>query len=222
MTRWCTAPARSSPACAGRDRWAAGRGSAWNCTRRRPASCTARTMTGVAIRAHVVHVPGVRVPAPAGQEQAREAFRVVPARGQQGGDEGYGPGDPLLALGQRSDKTLGDLARMFNSIVQGWINYYGRFYRSRLLYFLRRLDEHLVRWACRKYKRLRNAANGARGTGWPAPPGGLPGCSPTGSSAHVLTAGRWEPCEPRGSSTVLREAGGEIPPADSPSGLHPR
>ncbi len=60
-------------------------------------------------------------------------------------------------LSRRSDKSLGDLARMFNSIVQGWINYYGRFYKSRLVYFLRRLNDHLVRWACRKYKqRLRN------------------------------------------------------------------
>ncbi|MET7843514.1 group II intron maturase-specific domain-containing protein, partial [Streptomyces sp. NPDC005356] len=25
-----------------------------------------------------------------------------------------------------------DLARMFNSVVQGWINYYGRFYKSML------------------------------------------------------------------------------------------
>ena len=57
-------------------------------------------------------------------------------------------------LSRRSDKSLGDLARMFNSIVQGWINYYGRFYKSRLLYFLRRLNDHLVRWAGRKYKRL--------------------------------------------------------------------
>jgi hypothetical protein len=31
----------------------------------------------------------------------------------------------------------------------------GRFYRSRLLYFLRRLNRHLMRWACRKYKRLK-------------------------------------------------------------------
>ena len=60
-------------------------------------------------------------------------------------------------LGRRSDKSLDDLARMFNSIVQGWINYYGRFYKSELLYFLRRLNNHLVRWANRKYhKRLRN------------------------------------------------------------------
>jgi RNA-directed DNA polymerase len=58
-------------------------------------------------------------------------------------------------LAKRSDKSLDDLARMFNSIVQGWINYYGRFYKSRLLYFLRRLNRHLMRWACRKYKRLK-------------------------------------------------------------------
>lgn len=56
---------------------------------------------------------------------------------------------------KRSDKSLSDLALMFNSVVQGWINYYGRFYRSRLLYFLRRLNRHLMRWACRKYKRLK-------------------------------------------------------------------
>ena len=35
-------------------------------------------------------------------------------------------------LNVRSDKTLGDLARMFNKVVQGWINYYGRFYKSGL------------------------------------------------------------------------------------------
>ncbi|HEV2372820.1 MAG TPA: group II intron maturase-specific domain-containing protein [Streptosporangiaceae bacterium] len=51
---------------------------------------------------------------------------------------------------KRSDKSLSDLALMFNSAVQGWINYYGRFYRSRLLSFLRRLNRHLTRWACRK------------------------------------------------------------------------
>jgi RNA-directed DNA polymerase len=67
-------------------------------------------------------------------------------------------------LARRSDKSLDDLARMFNSIVQGWINYYGRFYRSRLLYFLRRLNQHLMRWACRKYKRLRRRER--RAMGW--------------------------------------------------------
>jgi len=55
----------------------------------------------------------------------------------------------------RSDKSLSDLARMFNPIVQGWINYYGRFYKSMLYLVLRRVNEYLVRWAMRKYKRLR-------------------------------------------------------------------
>jgi RNA-directed DNA polymerase len=58
-------------------------------------------------------------------------------------------------IARRSDKSLTDLARMFNSIVQGWINYYGRFYKSMLYPLLRRINDHLVRWAMRKYKRLR-------------------------------------------------------------------
>ncbi|HSE43871.1 MAG TPA: group II intron reverse transcriptase/maturase [Gemmatimonadales bacterium] len=58
-------------------------------------------------------------------------------------------------IARRSDKALTDLARMFNPIVQGWINYYGRFYKSMLFLVLRRLNERLVRWAMRKYKRLR-------------------------------------------------------------------
>jgi RNA-directed DNA polymerase len=67
-------------------------------------------------------------------------------------------------LARRSDKSLDDLARMFNSIVQGWINYYGRFYKSKLLYFLRRLNQHLMRWARQKYKRLRRRER--RAMGW--------------------------------------------------------
>jgi RNA-directed DNA polymerase len=65
-------------------------------------------------------------------------------------------------LARRSDKALDDLARMFNSIVQGWINYYGRFYRSELVRLLRRINEYLVRWARWKYKRLRRYPAKAR------------------------------------------------------------
>ena len=57
-------------------------------------------------------------------------------------------------LNRRSDKTLTDLARMVNPILHGWINYYGRFYKSALYPLFRRLNEHLARWAMRKYKRL--------------------------------------------------------------------
>jgi RNA-directed DNA polymerase len=62
----------------------------------------------------------------------------------------------------RSDKTLTDLAHVVNTIVQGWINYYGRFYQSQLTPLLRRINDYLVRWACRKYKRLRRREKRAR------------------------------------------------------------
>ncbi len=66
-------------------------------------------------------------------------------------------------LPRRSDKTLGDLARMFNPIIRGWINYYGRFYKSELYPLLRRLNDKLVGWAMRKYKRLRGHRRRAHG-----------------------------------------------------------
>ena len=62
----------------------------------------------------------------------------------------------------RPDKTLTDLARIFNPIIQGWINYYGRFYRSVLIKVLRRINAYLVRWAQCKYKRLRRYPAKAR------------------------------------------------------------
>ena len=61
-----------------------------------------------------------------------------------------------------SGKTLTDLARSINVIVQGWINYYGRFYRSELVRLLRRINDYLVRWARWKYKRLRRYPAKAR------------------------------------------------------------
>jgi RNA-directed DNA polymerase len=62
----------------------------------------------------------------------------------------------------RSDKTLTDLARMFNAVIKGWINYYGRFYKSMLFPVFRHLNDTLVRWAMRKYKRLRRHTGRAR------------------------------------------------------------
>ena len=55
----------------------------------------------------------------------------------------------------RSDKNIMDLARMFNAQVQGWVNYYGRYYKSAMYPFLRNIERFLIRWATRKYKRLR-------------------------------------------------------------------
>ncbi|WP_271612279.1 group II intron maturase-specific domain-containing protein [Bradyrhizobium sp. CCBAU 21362] len=55
----------------------------------------------------------------------------------------------------RVDKRIDDMARMFNPIIRGWMNYYGRYYKSALYPTLRHLDRCLARWAMSKYKRLR-------------------------------------------------------------------
>ena len=54
----------------------------------------------------------------------------------------------------KPDKSIEDLSRMFNPIIRGWIQYYGRFYKSRLYRALRHLNRALVHWARRKYKKL--------------------------------------------------------------------
>jgi group II intron reverse transcriptase/maturase len=56
---------------------------------------------------------------------------------------------------KRSNLDLEDLARLSNPAIRGWINYYGRFYKSELYPTLRCLDRRLVMWATRKYKRFR-------------------------------------------------------------------
>ena len=61
-----------------------------------------------------------------------------------------------------SGKSLADLAQEINPIVRGWIDYYGYFYKSRLISLLRRIDEYLARWAARKFKRLRGHPHRAR------------------------------------------------------------
>ena len=51
-------------------------------------------------------------------------------------------------------KELLDIARMFNPVLRGWINYYGRFYKSALYGVMRHMNRALIMWARRKYKKL--------------------------------------------------------------------
>ncbi len=58
-------------------------------------------------------------------------------------------------LNRRTNTDLSGIARGINAQVRGWINYYGAFYRSELYSIAWRIDQHLMRWAMRKFKRLR-------------------------------------------------------------------
>ncbi|MHB1444932.1 MAG: group II intron reverse transcriptase/maturase [Acidimicrobiales bacterium] len=60
-----------------------------------------------------------------------------------------------MRIHRRTDLTLDDLARWLNPIVAGWMNYYGRFYRSAMEPLLLRVNAYLRRWAGMKYRRLR-------------------------------------------------------------------
>lgn len=55
----------------------------------------------------------------------------------------------------RNNQSLEDVARLLNPFVRGWMNYYGRYYRSKCVQVLRHLNEVLAAWARRKYTRFR-------------------------------------------------------------------
>lgn len=56
---------------------------------------------------------------------------------------------------RRTSMDLGELAEWLNPIVRGWMNYYGEFNRSEMYPLLERINTYLMRWARKKYKRLR-------------------------------------------------------------------
>lgn len=54
----------------------------------------------------------------------------------------------------KAEKDLEDLSKMFNSKIIGWINFYGKFYKSEMYSTLRHINKALIMWARKKYKRL--------------------------------------------------------------------
>ncbi len=59
-------------------------------------------------------------------------------------------------LHRKTTLSLDELAARINPIVRGWINYYGRFYPTEMIRVLRRINAYILRWARKKYKRLRS------------------------------------------------------------------
>ena len=115
-------------------------------------------------------------------------------------------------LHHSSDKALPNLAEMYNPCIQGWINYYGNFYRMQL------------RSTCRGSISMSFAGHAANSSGCVARPRGratgLIGFAEKirrylliGSSAMEAAEHR-EPCESRGSCTDLGAPGGETPPGN--------
>ncbi|AWB66587.1 group II intron reverse transcriptase/maturase [Saccharobesus litoralis] len=60
-------------------------------------------------------------------------------------------------LHRRTTLTIRDLANKLNPILKGWIEYYGRYWKTELKSVFYVLNQRLLKWAKSKYKRLRTS-----------------------------------------------------------------
>lgn len=60
-----------------------------------------------------------------------------------------------MGFSTRTDKSLEDIAKECNPILRGWINYYGQYTPSALQPVFRHFNKSLVKWAMRKFKKLK-------------------------------------------------------------------
>jgi RNA-directed DNA polymerase len=60
-----------------------------------------------------------------------------------------------LDVRHRTELSLAEIAYRLNPLLQGWINYYGRYAPSALAPLLRYVNQTLLAWAMRKFKRFR-------------------------------------------------------------------
>jgi len=65
---------------------------------------------------------------------------------------------------RRSELSLNELANKLNPVVRGWIEYYGAFFRSELIFLVHHLDKLIYRWVIRKYKK--HGSNFKRAEKW--------------------------------------------------------
>src|SRR5215467_8222129 len=60
-----------------------------------------------------------------------------------------------LRVRHRTELSLADIAHRINPLLRGWINYYGRYAPSALAPLLRYVNQTLLGWARRKFKRFK-------------------------------------------------------------------
>jgi RNA-directed DNA polymerase len=60
-------------------------------------------------------------------------------------------------LNRKMGYKLNDIAMLMAPVVRGWINYYGKFYPREMKSTLQALNYAIVRWALRKYARLKRS-----------------------------------------------------------------
>lgn len=61
-----------------------------------------------------------------------------------------------LNIRNRTNLSLNDIAKWFNPVLQGWINYYGKYTKTAMQPIARHFNCTLVAWAMKKYRHLQN------------------------------------------------------------------
>ncbi len=62
----------------------------------------------------------------------------------------------------KTDVEITDLAKIYNTKIRGWINYYGAFNKSAMNPVLKHINKALQKWGKRKYKKLKRSNKKAR------------------------------------------------------------
>lgn len=62
----------------------------------------------------------------------------------------------------QTNKTLVDLAKKYNPVIRGWLNYYGKYGKIELARVLEGVNKHLCLWIQRKYKKFKHKPFRAR------------------------------------------------------------
>ena len=60
-----------------------------------------------------------------------------------------------LDIRRQTQLALADIADRLNPLLSGWIEYYGRYTPSALSTILRYVNQTLLRWVMRKFKRFK-------------------------------------------------------------------
>lgn len=100
---------------------------------------------------------------------------------------------------RRVNDDLADLAEWINPIVRGWMTYWGHFHRVQMHGLLQRINAYLMRWARKKYRRLRSSSR--LQAWWDGLVARARSCSPTGPGSPTAACPSLD-----GRSRISREA----------------
>jgi len=67
----------------------------------------------------------------------------------------------LWKLHRWTSRSLSDIAKVTNAVMQGWWYYYGSFYPSAMRDVCNYIDRKLMQWARRKYRKLKGGFVGS-------------------------------------------------------------